>query len=146
MKGLIAFLGARSLPARFAGGQLQECGFLGGGAAGIEVFHEPPSRLVDLALAVPHGGIDAFLLEQRLVAAALGDVAGLQHDDLVGIDDGGEPVGDHQRGAVARHQRQGILNVLLGLGIERRGGLVEDQDRRSLQDGAGYGDALLFAA
>ena len=33
-----------------------------------------------------------------------------------------------------------------GLHVERAGGLVEDQDRRVLQDGAGDGDALALAA
>ena len=32
--------------------------------------------------------------EQFLVGAALGDAAGVQDDDLVGVADGGEPVGD----------------------------------------------------
>ena len=38
------------------------------------------------------------------------------------------------------------LDLALGVDVERRGRLVEDQDRRRLEDGAGDGDALLLAA
>ena len=46
----------------------------------------------------------------------------------------------------ARHAVERVLDFLLGVGVERRGRLVEHQDRRVLQDGAGDGDALLLAA
>jgi hypothetical protein len=39
-----------------------------------------------------------------------------------------------------------LLDFLLGLGIDRRGGLVEDQDARVDQQRAGDGDALALAA
>jgi hypothetical protein len=77
---------------------------------------------------------------------ALDDAPGLQHDDLVGVDDGRKAVGDGQHGPVAAEGAQFFLNGALGLGVERGGGLVEDQDRRVLEDGAGDGDALLLAA
>ena len=38
------------------------------------------------------------------------------------------------------------LDAGFRLDVERAGGLVEDQDRRVLQDGAGDGDALALAA
>ena len=44
---------------------------------------------VDLALAVPELGIDTAAGDQGFVIAALDDHAVIQHDDLVGIDDGG---------------------------------------------------------
>ena len=78
--------------------------------------------------------------------AALDDHALVEHDDLVGADDGGEPVRDHQRGAALGHALERVLDFLLGVAVERRGRLVEQQDRRRLQDGAGDGDALLLAA
>ena len=52
---------------------------------------------------------------------------------------------DDERGAVLRHLLERVLDVLLGVTVERGGRLVEHQDRRSFQDGAGDGDALLFA-
>ena len=81
-----------------------------------------------------------------MVAAALGDHALVEHDDLVGADDGGEPVRDDQRGAVLRYPLERVLDLLLGVAVERRGRLVEQQDRRPLEDGPRDGDALLLAA
>ena len=51
--------------------------------------------------------------------------------------------------SVVRSARDAVerrLDFALGVDVERRGRLVEDQDRRRLQDGAGDGDALLLAA
>jgi hypothetical protein len=41
---------------------------------------------------------------------------------------------------------QGILHQALALGVEGAGGLVQQQQRRVAQDGAGHGDALALAA
>ena len=46
----------------------------------------------------------------------------------------------------SRQLRQRLLDRPLGLGVERRGRLVEDQDRRVLQEHAGDGQALLLPA
>ena len=54
---------------------------------------------VDLALAVPELGIDAAAGDQGFVIAAFHDHAVIQHDDLVGIDDGGEAMRDDDGGA-----------------------------------------------
>jgi hypothetical protein len=43
--------------------------------------------LVCLALAVPQGGIKAAFRQQLVMSAALGDLALVEDDDLVGIDD-----------------------------------------------------------
>jgi hypothetical protein len=59
--------------------------------------------------------------------AALDDAAGVEHQDLVGVHDRRQPVRDDQRGAAAATCRAG-LDRLLGLRVERRSGLVEDQD------------------
>ena len=80
------------------------------------------------------------------MGAALCDHALVEHDDLVGIDDGGEAVGDHHGGAVARDLLQRHLDFLFGEGVERRSGLVEDEDGRPFENGTGDGNALLLAA
>ena len=78
--------------------------------------------------------------------AALDDLALVEDDDLVGVDDGRQAVGDHQRRAVGGDPVERRLDLALGVDVEGRGRLVEDQDRRRLQHRAGDGDALLLAA
>ena len=104
------------------------------------------ARLFGLTLSVPHAGIKAVLGEQRIVGAALDDLAMVKHDDLVGADDGREPVRDHQRRAVAGNALERVLDFLFGMAVERGCRLIEHQNWRTLQDGAGDRDTLLFAA
>src|SRR3954470_10040922 len=54
-------------------------------------------------------------------------------------------MGDDQGGAVLRHSFERVLDLRFGVTVERRGRLVEQQDRRRLEDRAGDGDALLLA-
>ena len=50
-------------------------------------------------------------------------------------------------GGAALHQRlQRLLDLRLGRRVERAGRLVEDQDRRVLQQRPGDGEALALAA
>ncbi len=55
-------------------------------------------------------------------------------------------MGDHQGGAVLRQFLQRGLHGALGFGVERGGGLVEQQQRRIAQDGPRDGQALALAA
>ena len=80
-------------------------------------------------------------MRPRLHHAALVD-----HQDEVGLADGGEPVGDHQRGAAGERGLQGPLHGHLRLAVEVRGGLVEHHHRGVLQEQPSDGDALLLAA
>ena len=107
--------------------------------------HERLRGLVDLALTVPHGSIDTLCRQQIRMRPPLDDHALVEHDDLVRPHHGGEPVGDDQRGAVARDAVEGILDFLLGEAVEGRGRLVEQKDRRALEDGSRDCDALLLA-
>src|SRR5579863_6767676 len=68
--------------------------------------------------------------EELGVVAALNDSSLLHDQDLVGAADGGEPVGDDEGGAVLHELRESGLDHGLGLGVERTGGLVEDEDAR----------------
>ena len=67
-------------------------------------------------------------------------------DDAIGVAHGGQAVGDHQHGAAAHEVGQRLLHHELALGVEVGRRLVEDQDRRVLQEGAGDGQALALAA
>ena len=78
--------------------------------------------------------------------AALDDPPGVEHEDLIGVADRREAVRDRDRGAPARELIQRLLDSALGLGVQRRGRLVEDQHRRVAKDRARDRDALLLAA
>ena len=80
------------------------------------------------------------------MAAAFDDPACLEHDDLVGMHDRRQPVRDHDRGPAALDIFERALDLGLGAAVERAGRLVEDQDRRVLEQRARDRDALLLAA
>src|SRR6185437_9481913 len=67
-------------------------------------------------------------------------------DDLVGMADGAEPVGDDYAGAVFHHLIDSVLYEAFAFGVERGGGFVEDEDGGIFQEGACDGQALTFAA
>ncbi len=90
--------------------------------------------------------VQATLGHEILVGAHLDDALVLQHHDQVGVADGGEAVGDDDGGAALHQPFQRLLDQELGLGVHRRGGLVQHQDRRIFEDGAGDGQALLLPA
>ncbi len=78
---------------------------------------------------------------------ALGhQAAAIEQQNAIGVAHRGEPVGDHQGGAVGGEFFQCFLNERLALGIESAGRLVEQQDGRVTQDGAGDGDTLALSA
>ena len=70
----------------------------------------------------------------------------LDDADPVGIDDGLQAVRHHDGGAPDAQLVQRLLHLALGFGVERRRRLVEQDDRRLLQEGARDGDALALAA
>ena len=84
--------------------------------------------------------------EETLVGAAFHDLSVVEHTDLIGILDRTQTVGDGHRGTRLHQTLQGILYQALALGVEGRGGFVEDEDRRILQDGTGDADALALSA
>jgi hypothetical protein len=96
-------------------------------------------RVVQLGVQ-PAGG------EQLLVGAALHDLAVVEHQDLVGVRDRREPVRDDDRGAPPEGRVECGLHERLVLGVEVTGRLVEDHDRRALEQHAGDRDPLLLSA
>ena len=74
------------------------------------------------------------------------DLAFIQHQDLVGVDHGADALRDDE-GRAAFHQRvERFLDLRLGRQIHAGGRVVQDQDARIEQQGAGDGDALLLSA
>src|SRR6266700_2861882 len=105
-------------------------------------------RLLGLLLLLqrPHLGVRAVALQQLPVRSALDDTALIQNENLVRVHHRGQAVSDHQRRSPPGDAVELGLDALLGFRVERRGRLVEDEDARIFQDGAGDRDALFLAA
>ena len=94
----------------------------------------------------PQRRIEAVARQKLAVRADLGDLAPVEHDQAVHRRDRRQPMRDRDDG-LALHQRvEVLLDRRLDLGVERRGRLVEDQDRRVLQQDARDRDALPLSA
>ena len=85
-------------------------------------------------------------VEQLIVGADGGDAAAFENGDAVGAANGRKPMRDHHHGAVLHQVGQRGLHQGFAFGIERRGGFVQNQDGRVLEDGARDGQALALAA
>ena len=69
--------------------------------------------------------------------------AALVHDhDLVGMLDGGKPMGHHNGGTACHQPVHGILDQGLGLCVDIGSGLVHDQNGRVIGQGPGEGEKL----
>ncbi|MBV6467016.1 MAG: hypothetical protein PGMFKBFP_02348 [Anaerolineales bacterium] len=90
--------------------------------------------------------VQPALREQFVVAAALDDSPVGHDQDQVGAADGGESVRDHKRGASLHQAVERLLDEQFGLRVHAGGGVVQDQNARGHQQGAGDGDALALSA
>ncbi len=80
------------------------------------------------------------------MGSLLDDGAGVHHQNAVGLQNGREPMGDDETGAPRHDAAQRLLHQRLVPRVERRGRLVEQQDRRVGENSAGDGEALALAA
>src|SRR5579883_2495323 len=87
----------------------------------------------------------AALGDELAERALFDDSSVLEDENLVGIADCGEPVGDDERGAALRGGLERELQLALGFGIERRTCFVEDHDRWILEQSAGDCQPLALA-
>src|SRR4029079_10446404 len=83
------------------------------GLVSVNGRHLQALRLLAL-LPGPHLRIRAIELEQSTMIAALHDASVVHYEDLVGIDNGRQPMRNHQSGAVFRDTLELDLNRLLG--------------------------------
>ena len=90
--------------------------------------------------------IKTVICNQIFVGSLFYDATVLHDENLVGVPDGRETMGDDQRSPAAHQVRERILNQPLAFGVECGCGFVEDQDRRILEHGPRDGDALPLAA
>ena len=79
------------------------------------------------------------------MSAAFGDGALLQHENLVGLTNGAEAMGNHETGASLHQALKGFLNQPLGGGVDTGGGFIENQNRRIGQQRTRDADALFLA-
>ena len=77
---------------------------------------------------------------------ALGDLPAVDDEDLVRRPDRGQPVGDHQRRPPGQRRLKRPLDGQLGFGVQVRGGLVQHDHRRGLEQQPGQGQALFLPA
>ena len=80
------------------------------------------------------------------MGALLGDASVVDDDDQVGVVDGRQAVCDDHRGTSFEQVVQSILHEFFALGVEGRGGLVEDQNVGVFQHGACDREALSLAS
>ena len=92
------------------------------------------------------GGVVAVAGDELVVGAELGDAAVDEDGDLVGVAGGGDAVGDEDGGAALHDLAQAGEDLLFGVGVDGGERVVEDEDARVADEGAGDGGALLLAA
>ncbi len=79
------------------------------------------------------------------MGALLDDVAGVDNEDLVGVLDGAEAVGNDEAGLALHQAPDGLLYLALGVGVHVAGCFVEDQHVGVVEHGAGNGEELFLA-
>ena len=77
------------------------------------------------------------------MCAVLGNFSIFHNENLVGLLDGGQAVGNRDDRLAARKLRNGLLDEVLVFGVDARGCLVEDDNGRVLEDGPRDGRALI---
>ena len=77
--------------------------------------------------------------------AGFDDVPMIHDDDLIRVPDGRKSVRDDQAGAVTHELDHGVLDMLLGPGVNGGGCLVEDQNLWIAEEGAPDGQQLALA-
>ncbi len=102
--------------------------------------------LEDAVLQFPQAAVQAVLREQGAVRPALADPAVVHHQDLVHVLQSHQAVGDEQGGPVLHQPEQGIQHFLLRQRVEICRGLIQDEDRRLLQQSPGDRQPLAFTA
>src|SRR5271169_1943905 len=70
----------------------------------------------------------------------------MQNGYGVGVADGGNAVGDEDGGASAHDFAEVVEDFVFSLGVDAGERIVEDQDARAAEQGAGNGGALLLAS
>src|SRR5579859_2950064 len=89
-----------------------------------------------------HAAVGVAALQQFVVAALVDQFAAFQDEDGIGAANLRQAMGNQQRGAALQDAVYGLLDFVLGGAVDGAGRVVEHQDARVGQQGAGDGDAL----
>ncbi|MNZ80204.1 hypothetical protein D3C78_988320 [compost metagenome] len=76
----------------------------------------------------------------------LDDSSMIQHEHQVGFLNRRQSMGDNKHGTILHDALQRFLDKCFGLCVQRRGSLIQQQDRRILEDGACNCDSLTFSS
>lgn len=109
-------------------------------AAGLD---GPCSRA---GLYLHHVPVHPVLLQKSFGPALFGYFAVCQNHDLVRSGNGAHPVGDDQYRFIGNQPGKGRLDQRLVFHVQRRGGLIQQDDRRVFEESPSDGDALAFPA
>ena len=90
--------------------------------------------------------VGAVVLQQFGVGSLFDDMAMVHDDDEIGIDDGGETVGDGDDGTVFHQRVKRLLDKMFRSSIESGCRFVENENRWILEQCAGDGETLFLAA
>src|SRR5205809_1442116 len=104
-----------------------------------------PDSTSGAELEIVQPAVQAVRGQQVAVRAALDDPPLRQHDDEVGVLHGREAVRDDEHRAVRHEPLDRLLHQPLGLGVERAGGLIENEDRWIAEQCPGNRDPLALA-
>src|SRR5207245_3482826 len=96
-----------------------------------------PGRLGFRELQPVEAGVRLAAVHELGVAPDGLHAAAVEHHDLVGVQHGGEAVGDGDGRDARHHPVERLLHEPLGLAVERAGRLVQDQDVRPRHQRAG---------
>src|SRR5439155_26467092 len=112
---------------------------------------KPESRIPSLRfhvheLKIVQALVDSAPVHQIQVRANFRDRAPIEDHNAVGAADRRQPVCNHHDRPSHYQVAQGPLDEQLGLRVKLGGGLVENEQRRILEQSPGDGDALALAA
>src|SRR5277367_1996254 len=80
------------------------------------------------------------------MGTAFDDPSLLDDQDLIGAANRGQAMRNHKRRPALHEEVKAALNQCLGFGVERAGGLVEDEDAWICEDGTRDRDTLTLAS
>ena len=84
--------------------------------------------------------------QQFLVGAVAQLPALVQHQDVVGVEDGAHPLGDDKGGDALVLPAQGLAQGGVGAVVQCRGGVVQNQNLRGARQGPGHQHPLALPA